>query len=99
MIKETLEVWLRDRKPRIPDQFLPHLLGSGDESNAAAGLVELGTEALGRALERPAGNHEAAFQLLAADAFLTYACEAVVQTGDVRTGLEEVLGSLGDRFR
>ena len=64
MTKEELEVWLQAREPRIPDPFLPHLLEGGYESPGAGGLVELGAEALGRALERPKGNHEAAFQLV-----------------------------------
>ena len=99
MTNKELEVWLQAREPRMPDPFLPHLLESGGEISGAGGLVERGAEALGRALERPAGNHAAAFQLLSADAFLTYACEAVVQDGDVPRGLEEILGRLGDRFR
>jgi len=98
MTKKELEVWLRDREPGIPGPFLPHLLESGDGGPGAGGLLELGAEALERALERPAWNHEAAYRLLAADAYLTYACEAVVQDGDVRRSLEEIFGWLGDRF-
>ena len=58
----------------------------------------MGVEALSRALEKPGRNRETAFELLAADAFLTYACEAVAQEADVGAGLEGLLERLGDRF-
>jgi hypothetical protein len=56
-------------------------------------------ECLVRALETPGRIREAAFQLLAADAFLTYACEAMVDEEDCQAGLVDVLRRMGDRFR
>ena len=98
MSEKTLEVWLRDRVPRIPPPFLPYLLQYGEGPLGAMELSARGTEALSRALERPGRNRDAAFHLLAADAFFTYACEAVVQGRHVQAGLESLLEHLGDRF-
>jgi hypothetical protein len=98
MPEETLEVWLQSRDPRIPVPFLPHLLENGDGPSGALDLAALGTDALTRALERPGRNREAAFHLLVADAFFTYACETLLPEGDVQAGLEGLLERLGDRF-
>lgn len=51
---------------------------------------------MGRALE--SSGREAAFDLLVADALLTYACETAARTGDVRGQLEDLLRLLGARF-
>ena len=99
MDKETLEVWLRDREPRIPEPFLPLLLEEGAGSAGSEDLLAQGTEALRRVLERPGRNRESAFHLLTADAFLTYSCEAVVREGDVSGGLEKVFEGLVESFR
>jgi len=98
MSAKTLEVWLRGRVPRIPAPFLPYLLQYGEGPLGAMGLSARGTEALSHALELPGRDREAAFHLLAADAFFTYACEEVVQEGHVQAGLEGLLEQLGDRF-
>jgi hypothetical protein len=98
MSEETLEVWLRGRVPRIPAPFLPHLLEGGEGPSGAMELSAQGAEAMSRALERPGRNRDAAFLLLSADAFFTYACEAVVQERDVQAGLEGLLERLGGRF-
>ena len=98
MSEEPLEVWLQSRVPRIPAPFLPHLREDGEGPSGALELAALGANALGRALERPGRNREAALHLLAADAFFTYACEAVLPEGDVQAGLERLLERLGDRF-
>ncbi len=98
MLEETLESWLRGRAPPIPAPFLPHLLEGGDGPTGSMALTDRGTEALSRALERPGRIRESAYHLLAADAFLTYACEAVAREGDVQANLEGLLGRLVDRF-
>ncbi|MFH1764439.1 MAG: hypothetical protein ABIF09_09630 [Gemmatimonadota bacterium] len=98
MAEESFESWLRGRVPPIPAPFLPHLLERGDGPSGSMGLADRGTEVLSQALERPGRNREAAYYLLAADAFFTYACEAVAREGDVRAGLDGLLGLVGDRF-
>ncbi len=63
-----------------------------------ARLIEWGLRALSRALEKPGRVRAAAFDLLVADAFLTYACEAMAASGDVGAGLESLIGQLGTRL-
>ena len=98
MSEKTLEDWLQGRIPSIPAPFLPRLLEYGKGPPEGTYLSALAAEALSQALEEPGRNREAAFKLLAADAFLTYACEAVAQEADVGAGLEGLLDRLGDRF-
>jgi len=98
MSEETLEGWLQSRVPRIPAPFLSQLRENGEGPSGALELATLGTDALGRVLERPGRSREAALHLLTADAFFTYACEAVLPEGDVQAGLEGLLERLGGRF-
>jgi hypothetical protein len=102
--EEQLVSWLRGRLPSIPEPFLPFLLegdeevsGEGAEPTAMA-LAGRGMEDLAAAIARPGRDREAAFRLLSADAFLTYACEAATEEEDVRAGLERILESSVDRL-
>ncbi len=100
MSKNTLEGWFKGRVPEIPVPFLPLLLP--DSAAIPASVEELadrGERALRKALDRPGRNRGAAFDLLAADAFLTYACEATTKGGEVGEGLTALLARLGERFR
>jgi hypothetical protein len=63
-----------------------------------AHLAELGEAALRRALENPGRDRGAAFHLLAADAFLTYACEVGAEEADVQGSLMALLEQIGERF-
>jgi hypothetical protein len=95
-----LEAWLSERTPEVPKQFLPHLLAAGGEASAdPEQLGQIARECLVRALSRPGRDRGAAFDLLTADAFLTYACEALTEEGDVGRGLETLIGQWGARFR
>jgi hypothetical protein len=68
-----LRAWLAGRTPRPPDALpLPIAEGSGAVTDR---LADAGAEALERALEQK-GERRGAFELLAADALLTYACES-----------------------
>lgn len=93
--------WVRERRPGAPpslaaamDRVLAGMPASGGdvpEELAAAGL-----SALERVVGGPAGRASAP-TLLAADALLTYACEAAAAEG-VET-LERLVSGLGlDRF-
>ncbi|HZE45239.1 MAG TPA: hypothetical protein VE087_00035 [Xanthobacteraceae bacterium] len=62
---------LRDRLDRAVNELLP-TPGSG----LADYLAQLGSELLEKVVARPAGGRELALDLLAADAFATYAFEA-----------------------
>ena len=106
--KETLEGWLQERVPEIPPPFIPILLperdasvdsrsgtGDGFDAEVLAGRAE---ECLARALQGSDRTRDAAFHLLAADAYLTYACEHAAGEGDVRGALEALLARIADRF-
>ena len=98
MSRKTLEEWLKEREPTIPAPFLPHLLSVSSGPAGIENLITSGEEALRRALEKTGRNRTAAFDLLAADAFLTYACEAVATDRDVRGSLETLLERIGEKF-
>jgi hypothetical protein len=98
MSHKQLQVWLREREPEIPVAFLPHLLGELSCPAGADHLAELGEKVLVRALEQPGRNRSAAFHLLAADAFFTYACEAMATESNVQGGLKALLKRIGERF-
>ena len=57
------------------------------ESLLMAGLLHLE-----EAVTRPGRDREAAYRLLAADALITYGCEAASEAADIRAVLREVLG-------
>ena len=99
MSERSLEAWLRSRVPPIPQPFLPRLLGGEGARCGVAELTTLGLDAREEALRRPGRNREAAFHLLAGDAFLTYACEAAAGEVDVGACLTRFLEQMGDRFR
>ncbi|MBT8398065.1 MAG: hypothetical protein HKO65_12645 [Gemmatimonadetes bacterium] len=99
--KNPLEIWLRERVPEIPAPFLPFLLeGVGDGLGLEA-LASEGEAALNRAVQESGKGREAAFHLLAADAFLTYACEVAAEESgeeDLPGQLKVLLARLGERF-
>ncbi len=57
------------------------------ESLLMAGLLHLE-----EAVTRPGRDREAAYRLLAADALITYGCEAASEAADIRGVLREVFG-------
>lgn len=100
MKKQTLEEWLLSRTPSIPRPLLQNLLGPENEPfQGASQLGALGAERIRRALGNPGRNREAAFDLLAGDALLTYACEALALADEPGREFEGLLQMLGDRFR
>ena len=89
---DPLAEWLDSRAPPAPDRlrsrFEP-LHGRGTSLSEVLG--SLSARHLGEALKRPGRNREAAFYLLAADALLTYACEASVEHDDPEAALSLLL--------
>ncbi len=86
--------WIDARRPAVPDAFRPWLEakpveGVSVESLAVHGLSALEAVDVAKRLDR-----EAAFRLLAADAFLTYACEGAADEASVVSSLEGVLERL-----
>ncbi len=94
--------WLAIRTPPAPDELkawfsIPD--GGTDPDGGAASVTEsllkAGLLHLDEAVGRPGRDREAAYQLLAADALITYGCEAASEVADVRGVLREVLGRVG----
>jgi hypothetical protein len=98
MSKRSLEKWLQEREPAVPALFLPYLLGDAVGPGDDEDLAKLGEEGLRRALMRPGRDRAAAFDLLAADAFLTYACEEALTERDGQGALRDILTRIGERF-
>ncbi len=91
--------WLAIRTPPAPDELKAWLSipgGGTDPDDGAASvtesLLQAGLLHLEEAVGRPGRDREAAYQLLAADALITYGCEAASEAADVRGVLSEVLG-------
>jgi hypothetical protein len=91
-----LRAWLAGRTPAPPDALpLPVPEGTGDPSEQLTGAA---LAALERALAG-VGERKGAFDLLAADGLLTYACERAVSAADPEAELlaivERVAGGGG----
>ena len=80
-------VWLEQRRPAPPPALAAHLAAAAAGSSTSSPhppppeaspghLVALGHQLLTRVTATPAGGRELALDLLAADAFVTYAFEA-----------------------
>lgn len=90
-----LEEWLESRTPPVPEPFRRWMTPEAPEAEASAGaLAEEALAALSRALDGTDRPRRGAFDLLAADGFLTYACEAALETDDPAG----VLDGLIERF-
>jgi hypothetical protein len=105
-----LRSWLDDRRPPAPGVLRSATNeavaasrrassegtgGSGRVDDRVARLAEAAGERLASALSKPGRVREAAFDLLTADALLTYACEAALEGEDPAAALAR-LGSLGE---
>ena len=82
MSRSEVLAWLAARRPVPPDALRASLeaVVTDAELSPLAPLPDqlalLGQRVLGRVVGRPAGGRELALDLLAADAFITYAFEA-----------------------
>jgi hypothetical protein len=90
--------WLATRTPPAPDELNAWLKipdGGTDADTGMASvpgsLLKAGLVHLEHAVARPGRDRTAAYQLLAADALITYGCEAASEARDVRSALREVL--------
>jgi hypothetical protein len=78
MTRHELLAWLGTRRPEPPADLRAHLdaaVADGSEP-LPQHLARLGSELLGWVARHPEGGRELALDLLAADAFVTYAFEA-----------------------
>jgi hypothetical protein len=90
MTGAQVETWLAARRPERPLSLAEHMTHSLDLCDpsalaAAPTMAEamglLGIEALKRVVQRQSGSQHVALDLLAADAFVTYAFEAAAEEG------------------
>lgn len=84
--------WIDAQQPAVPASFRARLQAEGPAS--PAGFAAAATEALAAMRHpggpAPEGDREAAFSLLAADAYLTYACLLALREDDAPAALEEI---------
>ena len=89
--------WLDARRPEAPAE-LRSALDSCVEGHESGSVSEVfrgaALRSLDSALVRPGRVRESAFELLAADALLTFACEAALEREDPRSGLTGLLTEL-----
>jgi len=76
--REEVLAWLDTRRPAPPANLRERLHGAVTDSplDLAAHLEAISRRLLDGVTSRPAGGRELALDLLAADAFITYAFEA-----------------------
>lgn len=86
MKRDEVLAWLDTRRPAPPAALRERLHGAVRDAEdrrgggLAAHLTCLGDELLRGVMTRPSGGRELALDLLAADAFATYAFEAMYET-------------------
>ncbi len=91
--------WLEERQPAPPAALsvkLAQCVGSAPDALFEGGSIaeiagRLGVATLGLVIRRQAVAHYGAMDLLAADAFVTYAFEAASEGGEDVTGLAQRL--------
>lgn len=88
----TLEEWIARRIPPVPAAFQEWMVpaGAGAEASVEA-LAREAEAALGRALSGEERPRRGAFDLLAADGFLTWACEAALEEDDPAGALDGLI--------
>ena len=89
MTRDNVVAWLDARRPAAPRTLRERLNRAVDQLLPAPGsllpayLAQLGSALLAGVAARPAGGRELALDLLAADAFATYAFEAQAEEGSL----------------
>ena len=93
-MSEAARDWLESREAAPPalHERMIHWAAAADAEEAQLGLGQAALAALQRALELGPAR-AAALELLAADALVTYACEAAAGIGSA--ALEEILDAVG----
>ncbi len=89
----ALTEWIESRRPAPPAGLAERMRVEGDGSAFDAALSDIARERLSQARARPGRVRESAFRLLEADALITYACEAALETRDPPGALRRILAS------
>ena len=85
MTRAEVLAWLHSRRPAPPPTLRERLRSAVHDApgGLAVHLACLGQELLDRVTSQPSGGRELALDLLAADAFATYAFEAQAEEGPI----------------
>ena len=84
--------WLAQRVPTPPPEFAARLeVEPAQGRSVSRALGAAAVDRLSEVFARPGRDREGAFHLLAADALLTYACEASAGEEDVERSLVDLL--------
>ena len=96
-----LTAWVEARRPPAPADLAERVRRSGTEHPAdpdrVTALVRMASDRLDAARASRGRVRESAFQLLAADALVTYACEAALEADDPVASLGQILSVGVDR--
>lgn len=91
----TLSEWISDRRPKPPPGFVKRLASARTiHGRVSDVLLEEAVVAMSASMDDGVVSREAAFLLLAADAHITYACEAALDEGDVEEQLRRILSEI-----
>lgn len=91
----TVLDWIEARTPPVPGDFAEWMRpGSPSASAGPESLFQEAEAALSRSLAPEGRPRGGAFDLLAADGFLTWACEAALEAEDPSSTLEEFIRQL-----
>ena len=86
-----IRTWIEARRPAAPMDLGPWLRADAESDSMTERLTLLARMALDEVRARPGRIRKSAFQLLAADALVTYACEAALEEGDPPAALRTIL--------
>ena len=91
----TLRQWIADRTPPVPEAFSDYMQPAQPEVTAGVdALVAEARRALDLALQGDVRERGGAFDLLAADGFATWACEAALEQPHADERLTDILLAL-----
>ena len=86
-----LKTWISSRRPISPVELGPRIDASGVTPVSALGLTKIACDTLEQAGLSPGRVRNSAFQLLTADALITYACELALDGEDSDLVLEVIM--------
>jgi hypothetical protein len=86
-----IRAWIDARRAAAPMDLGRWLHADAESGSMTERITLLARTALDEACSRPGRVRESAFQLLAADALVTYACEAALEEADPPAALRTIL--------
>jgi len=86
-----IRAWIDARRAAAPMDLGRWLHADAESGSMTERITLLARTALDEACSRPGRVRESAFQLLAADALVTYACEAALEEVDPPAALRTIL--------